>query len=233
MAIHNYVSLFGVVRTAPQIKTGMYGRTAMVAVTVVRGDRKEDTMLLRTSLKYSSPILFTQDEDLIDGISEGKERLSVGYESTFYQEGCPEDGQSLAKSLQEKLMSSRREDLYTGHTGVGPHRDDLRIEIDGRSARSFGSQGQQRSCVLALKLAEASLLYRLLGERPVVLLDDVMSELDQSRQDYLLNHIEGWQVFITCCDPDTVGRLEGGAIFQVEGGVISQVSGEKEGKSVI
>ena len=56
MAIHNYVSLFGVVRTAPQIKTGMYGRTAMVAVTVVRGDRKEDTMLLRTSLKYSSPI---------------------------------------------------------------------------------------------------------------------------------------------------------------------------------
>ena len=73
MAIHNYVSLFGVVRTAPQIKTGMYGRTAMVAVTVVRGDRKEDTMLLRTSLKYSSPILFTQDEDLIDGISEWKE----------------------------------------------------------------------------------------------------------------------------------------------------------------
>ena len=72
MAIHNYVSLFGVVRTAPQIKTGMYGRTAMVAVTVVRGDRKEDTMLLRTSLKYSSPILFTQDEDLIDGISQGK-----------------------------------------------------------------------------------------------------------------------------------------------------------------
>mgnify|MGYP003375385473 CR=1 FL=1 len=125
-------------------------------------------------------------------------------------------------------MSSRREDLYTGHTGVGPHRDDLHIEIDGRSARSFGSQGQQRSCVLALKLAEASLLYRLLGERPVVLLDDVMSELD-----YLLNHIEGWQVFITCCDPDTVGRLEGGAVFQVEGGVISQVSGEKEGKSVI
>lgn len=87
--------------------------------------------------------------------------------------------------------------------------------------------------MLALKLAEASLLYRLLGERPVVLLDDVMSELDQSRQDYLLNHIEGWQVFITCCDPDTVGRLEGGAVFQVEGGVISQVSGEKEGKSVI
>ena len=168
-----------------------------------------------------------------EGISEGKERLSVGYESTFYQEGCPEDGESLAKSLREKLMSSRREDLYTGHTGVGPHRDDLHIEIDGRSARSFGSQGQQRSCVLALKLAEASLLYRLLGERPVVLLDDVMSELDQSRQDYLLNHIEGWQVFITCCDPDTVGRLEGGAVFQVEGGVISQVSGEKEGKSVI
>ena len=73
MATHNYVSLFGIVRTLPQIKTGAYGRTAMVAVTVVRGDRREDTMLLRTSLKYSSPILLTQDEGLIDEISTWKE----------------------------------------------------------------------------------------------------------------------------------------------------------------
>ena len=73
MAIHNYVNLFGIVRTAPQIRIGTYGRTAMVAVTVVRGDRQEDTMLIRTSLKYSSPILVTQDEKLIDEISDWKE----------------------------------------------------------------------------------------------------------------------------------------------------------------
>lgn len=160
------------------------------------------------------------------GISEGKERLSVAYESTFWLDGDPWDGESLTQNLKEKLVRSRREDLYTGHTGVGPHRDDLNITIDGRSARSFGSQGQQRSCVLALKLAEASLLYSLLGERPVVLLDDVMSELDQSRQDYLLNHIKGWQVFITCCDPDAVGRWDGGAVSQVEEGKIVPVSGK-------
>ena len=76
--------------------------------------------------------------------------------------------------------------------------------------------------MLALKLAEASLLYRLLGECPVVLLDDVMSELDQSRQDYLLNHIEGWQVFITCCDPKQTERLAAGRSFEMKNGVLRQ-----------
>lgn len=157
------------------------------------------------------------------GISEGREQLAVGYQSTFWEEGQPCDGASLSGVLVQKLKKSRREDLFAGHTGCGPHRDDLNLLIDGRSARAFGSQGQQRSCVLALKLAEASLLCDLLGERPVVLLDDVMSELDQSRQDYLLNHIHGWQVFITCCDPAAVGRLEGGAVFQVEQGKLSRI----------
>lgn len=155
------------------------------------------------------------------GISEGREQLFVGYQSTFWSPGSPEDPVWLSQSMQQALAKCRRDDLFSGHTGCGPHRDDLQLLIDSRSARSFGSQGQQRSCVLALKLAEASLLKDLLGERPVVLLDDVMSELDQSRQDYLLNHIEGWQVFITCCDPATVGRLEGGAVFQVSGGHIT------------
>lgn len=157
------------------------------------------------------------------GISEGREQLAVGYQSGFWQPGEPEDPSALASQLQQALLKSRRDDLFAGHTGCGPHRDDLQLLIDSRSARSFGSQGQQRSCVLALKLAEASLLRDLLGESPVVLLDDVMSELDQSRQVYLLNHIEGWQVFITCCDPAAVGRLEGGAVFQVRGGTVSPV----------
>ena len=103
---------------------------------------------------------------------------------------------------------------------MGPHRDDLDITLSGLSARMYGSQGQQRSAVLALKLAEAAALAELSGEPPLVLLDDVMSELDQSRQDYLLNHLQGRQVFLTCCSPETVGLQETGARFRVEAGEV-------------
>ena len=72
-----------------------------------------------------------------------------------------------------------------------------------------------------MKMAEASLLKEVTGEQPVALLDDVMSELDVNRQDYVLNHIEGWQVFITCCEPAAVLRLTGGSLFRVEKGIIT------------
>jgi len=88
------------------------------------------------------------------------------------------------------------------------------------SARVYGSQGQQRSAVLALKLAEAEALREVTEEAPVALLDDVMSELDEWRQDYLLNHLTDVQVFITCCEPSSVMRMAGGARFRVEGGKI-------------
>ncbi|MCC8022510.1 MAG: DNA replication and repair protein RecF, partial [Clostridiales bacterium] len=88
----------------------------------------------------------------------------------------------------------------------------------GVSAKLYGSQGQQRSCVLALKLAEAALLQDMTAEPPAALLDDVMSELDESRQDYILNHLEGWQVFITCCEVSSLLRLQGGKSFQIQEG---------------
>lgn len=141
------------------------------------------------------------------GISGGKESFGLSYLCT-------------AEDLAAALVGARREDLQSGHTTVGPHRDDLEITVNDLSARSFGSQGQQRSLVLALKLAEADVLQMKTGERPVILLDDVMSELDGGRQDYLLNHLKNRQVFITCCEPDLAGRLKQGARFEVKGGVI-------------
>ena len=96
------------------------------------------------------------------------------------------------------------------------------MEIDGLSVKSFGSQGQQRSAVLALKLAEASVLGSETGEHPIALLDDVMSELDESRQEYILNHIRDWQVFITCCDPANIRQLVGGTVFRMAGGVLTK-----------
>ena len=97
----------------------------------------------------------------------------------------------------------------------------MEILINGVSARSFGSQGQQRSCALALKLGESEIIKKITGETPVALLDDVMSELDEKRQDYVMNHIQDRQVFLTCCDPSQVLRLCGGKSFLVKGGELT------------
>lgn len=143
------------------------------------------------------------------GISQNKESIQLEYRKS-------------AENLKQALSDSRRDDIATGHTNFGPHRDDMEITIDSLSARTFGSQGQKRSVVLALKLAEAELLFRETGERPVILLDDVMSELDSGRQDYLLNHLTDCQVFITCCEPDAIKQLREGALFFMDGGVLSK-----------
>ena len=114
-------------------------------------------------------------------------------------------------------------------TMTGPHRDDLGFAVHGVDLRKYGSQGQQRSAVLALKMAEASILRQVSGEQPVALLDDVMSELDVSRQDYIFNHIHDWQVFITCGDPSAVQRVTGGRVFHVKHGVLTPETAGTQG----
>ena len=159
------------------------------------------------------------------GISRQKEELGLQYQMT----AASEEGeiQQYHQSMLQTLRRCRREDLGAGFTTAGPHRDDLLLTINGAAARVFGSQGQQRSAVLALKLAEAAVLEEIIGEPPVVLLDDVMSELDTERQEYLLNHLQGRQIFITCCDPANVRLLEQGGVFQVqEGGILQQEKGK-------
>ena len=105
------------------------------------------------------------------------------------------------ENLAEAVHNSLAEDLRRGSTSIGPHRDDLRVLLDGRDARSYGSQGQQRTAVVSLKLAEAALIERRAGERPVLLLDDVLSELDGERRAALLQEVaEGGQVVITAVE---------------------------------
>lgn len=154
------------------------------------------------------------------GLSGEKEDFDLQYLSTVpnVQDKTPAE---IAQILYEQLKLHRADDLAAGFTTVGPHRDDLEVTIDGRSARHFGSQGQQRSAVLAIKLAEASLLEKMTGEKPIALLDDVMSELDLSRQDYILNHIQDWQVFITCCDSTSILKLVNGREFRMKDGILS------------
>lgn len=154
-------------------------------------------------------------EEIFDGISSGREKITIRYICNYL---TPESVEDTASALKSQLELHRVSDLMQGCTNYGPHRDDLGITVNDMSARSYASQGQKRSCVLALKLAEASLLEESIGEKPIALLDDVMSELDSLRQDYLLNHMEGWQVFISCCDPNAVKGLDRGRIISVKGG---------------
>ena len=144
-----------------------------------------------------------------EGISSGKEKLE-----TEYIYSCEKE------ILKEKLILKRKEDMYSGTTSIGPHRDDIIFKINNTNARNFGSQGQQRSVALSLKLAEAEVLKKVVGECPVFLLDDVMSELDPTRQEFILNHIKGMQTFITCCEPSSVERLDSGKIFKIRNGKI-------------
>lgn len=155
-------------------------------------------------------------EEIFGGISKGREKIGLCLKGGFAYENL--QPQEIEKQLLFLLERNRNNDIRNRITTVGPHRDDMEISINGKSARSYGSQGQQRSCVLALKLAEASLLGQMTGERPLALLDDVMSELDEGRQDYILNHIKDWQVFITCCDADTILRLKKGKTFHMQKG---------------
>ena len=124
------------------------------------------------------------------------------------------------EKISTLLKNNESGDIFYGTTNIGAHRDDIEIEINGIPAKKFGSQGQQRSAALALKLGEAEIIRELTGERPVALLDDVMSELDVHRPDYILNHIRDWQVFITCCESSTVLRLYDGKTFEIKNGQV-------------
>lgn len=145
------------------------------------------------------------------GLSNGKEEISAEYLSS---------GGNTPEEFIENLKNSREIDCINLATSVGPHRDDFEIMIDGISARKFASQGQKRSAAITLKLAESEIIEEITGNVPIILLDDVMSELDKSRQKYILNHIKGRQVFITCCDPSNIEGLVAGKVFNVEKGQV-------------
>ncbi len=150
------------------------------------------------------------------GISNGKESFDMSYQSNIEA-----DGEISELTMAAALKAARAEDIRNGTTSAGPHRDDIMIDINGISARSFGSQGQQRSGVLAIKLGEAALMNEILGQTPVILLDDVMSELDDSRRDFLLHRLEDKQIFITCCDPNQIFDVD--RSFKVAAGRIVEV----------
>ena len=131
-------------------------------------------------------------EKIHEGITQGKEEITLKYKSDV----PTEDEEEFADILKK----DREKDRRIGTTSRGPHRDDIEFLINKIDARKYGSQGQQRTCALSVRLAELSLIEEETGESAILLLDDVMSELDISRQEYLIKTLENNQIFITATE---------------------------------
>lgn len=160
--------------------------------------------------------------DIHGRVTDGKEKLTVSYECEFKEFSTMEE---LKEQFLQKLRSGLKKDLFRGTTGSGPHKDDLKLEIDGIDIRHYGSQGQQRTAALSLKLAEIYLIREETGEEAILLLDDVLSELDMERQTFLLNRLQNVQIFITAADlSDTLfSNLPESYVFQVDQGSVTRL----------
>lgn len=156
--------------------------------------------------------LFEEAQRTYQSISSGSESCTFGYSPTA----------ETAEELRTVIRERRPADLRAGFCTAGPHREDIEIRIGGEEARVFASQGQQRSAVLSLKLSEAQQIAATTGQQPVMLLDDVLSELDSARQDFLLSRIEGRQVFITSCEASPFDHVQG-AVYRMEAGTLSKI----------
>jgi DNA replication and repair protein RecF len=158
-------------------------------------------------------------------LAGGRERLAVQYRSNVHLKEARDEAEVQAAYAAE-LARRRTEEIRRGVTLVGPHRDDLRLLVDGVEARVYGSQGQQRTAALALKLAELDLVREWIGESPILLLDDVMSELDDSRREQVMaltDDVE--QILITCSQQRTFSEaiLRRSGLFHVHDGQVDPV----------
>ena len=152
-------------------------------------------------------------------ITGGGEALSVSYVPDVEM---GEDGAEMENHIRQALSSARQGDLKRGVTSRGPHRDDIAIFIGGMDARFYGSQGQVRTSALSLKLSEIDLIEKETGEAPVLMLDDVMSELDPSRRRQLIRRLEGVQTLVTCTDKNDLAGAEIGKLYSVRGAVLTE-----------
>ena len=152
--------------------------------------------------------------------SGGREKLALRYETVSTVTNPEAPPKAILPQLVAHQESHREAEIAARTCLSGPHKDELAVEIDGKSAKAFASQGQTRTAALALKLAARDIFYHDSEEWPVLLLDDVLSELDQRRQEFVLNRITSGQVFITCCEEEKLARLRDGKAFYVKDGTL-------------
>jgi len=153
-----------------------------------------------------------------EAFSGGAEDFSLHYKTVSTVSDPFASVAQLTQDLQEHLESHYRGELESGMCLTGPHKDDFTVSLSGIDLKAYGSQGQTRTAAISLKLAQRELQRRESGEEPVLLLDDVLSELDPARQDFVLNQIKTGQVFITCCEPGKFTQL--GKTIEIENGKV-------------
>ena len=150
--------------------------------------------------------------------SGGREILALRYETVKTVVDPEASPKEIFPQLLDHQESHRQAELDARQCLSGPHKDDLTVELDGMSAKQFASQGQTRTAALSLKLGSREIFFHDTGEWPVLLLDDVLSELDARRQAFVLGHINGGQVFITCCEDEKLEGLGREKVFRIHAG---------------
>ena len=198
-------------------------------------DRYENPALLQILPEYNTrlcqvgALLISYRARFYDGLgkaaakyhgqfSGGNEEFLLQYKtvSTVSDPFAPTE--RLTQELQEHLQRHYRAELESAQCLTGPHKDDFDVSLSGIDLKAYGSQGQTRTAAISLKLAQRELMKNQWGQEPVLLLDDVLSELDAARQDFVLNQITGGQVFITCCEPGRFTKL--GKTIQISKGMV-------------
>jgi DNA replication and repair protein RecF len=176
--------------------------------------------------------LVSQAAFQMDRLSEGAESLQMTYRPAIGgldERDCPIDETEWTARMLRAMANLRPREIGAGATLVGPHRDDVHVEINGMPADSFASRAQQRTAALSMRLAEASYLRRALGDDPVVLLDDVLSELDARRRRGVLEFFDSFQqTIVTTAEPDRVRDVmtRASGRFFVSAGTITRFEGE-------
>ncbi len=163
--------------------------------------------------------------EIYSRLTEGAEHLKMEYYSSIFKTNSIEfdDVNALFRKYVEELDKNLHNEMKLRYTVAGVHRDDVNFYINDMPARDFASQGQLRSAALALKLSEAEIIRRRNRTCPVIILDDILSELDHVRRGFVVNNIDNSQVFITCCNMDDLSALSGGKTWRTENGVFTEV----------
>ena len=158
--------------------------------------------------------------DIHRDFSGGREELGLRYTTVSTVTNPRASASDIYYEICAHQAAHRQAELDSGQCLTGIHKDDMEIWLDGRLARPYASQGQTRTAALSIKLAEREMFLAETGEYPVLLLDDVLSELDAGRQEYVLNRIGGGQTLITCCEDGSISRRTGGRVMTVKDGRI-------------
>ncbi len=209
------------------ILSGFFGNENELAAQVAAWDKilaTEGINVTYGRLKYFN-FLKSCAAGIYSELTGGLETLDMDYQSSVFKTESIsfDDVNKLYNIYMKELEKNLAAEMKLRYTLAGVHRDDVNFFVNGLAARDFASQGQLRSAALALKLSEAEIIRRKNKTNPVVILDDIFSELDYVRRDYIIHHIEKSQVFITCCNLNDLSSMSGGKAWNVENGGFSEI----------